>query len=305
MLLADIPVTDYAIGVISAGRPWGVTEEGWMPYSSSWDVINDADTSQVILSVDVPLAVSPQLSFAELAGRIGPQYRFLQARLPAADDDGRPLAADTYVSPWIEELRYDPRPVLAVLGYSCGSVYAAAIAEGIAQWQQMPTVILLNPRVASMELLDREFHREIASISSLLSDDEIERSRKIAAEISESAAGNLSGAAAEIITAYREVSTAAFERVGIGGVCSDRFTKLFEACISCISMAGLIDPATAWRHSTAIVSCDYLGAWNGGQAANGAGILTGRQITLDVADVGLLRSASTAEQVLMLLEPGR
>lgn len=271
-----------------------------MPCSSSWDVIEDTDSSQIILSVDFPASKRPEASFTDLAGRIGSRYRFLQTRLPAVRD-GQQLTAETYVSPWVEEIRRDRRPVLAVLGHCYGSVYAAAIAEGVAQWQQMPTIILFNPRVASIELLDREFHREISSIDSLLSGDEIERSRKIAMEISESAAGNIGDAAAEMIRAYRDLSVAAFERVGLGGAWGDRFIKFFEACISCMSMADRIDPSGAWKRSTAIVSCDYLGHLNMNHQANGAGSLIGRRISVDVEDADLLRSASAARQVLEIL----
>jgi hypothetical protein len=124
--------------------------------------------------------------------------------------------------------------------------------EGIAQWQQMPTIILFNPQIVSVELLDREFHREISSIDSLLSDDEIERSREIVTEISESAGGNVGDAA-------------------------------------------------AWKRSTAIVSCDYLGHRNMNLPANDAGSLIGRRISVDVEHVDLLRSASAAQQVLTIL----
>src|ERR1039457_5299398 len=109
-----------------------------MPDSGSWDVIFGAGSGQVVLAVDFP------------AARIGPGFTFLQTKPPAARS-GQRLSGDAYVGPWIEGISSGRRQVLAVLGARIGSVYAAAIAEGISRGQPMPKVILFDPQFASIE----------------------------------------------------------------------------------------------------------------------------------------------------------
>src|ERR1017187_5746259 len=84
-----------------------------------------------------------EAGFGGLAARIGPGFTFLQTKPPAARS-GQRLSGDAYVGPWIEGISSGRRQVLAVLGYRIGSVYAAAIAEGISRGQPMPKVILFD-----------------------------------------------------------------------------------------------------------------------------------------------------------------
>ena len=272
-----------------------------MPDSSSWDVIFGADSGQVVLSVDFPARRRQEASFLDLATRIGPGYRFLQTKPPAARSFQR-LCGDAYVGPWIDGIQQGRHQVLAVLGYRIGSVYAAAIAEGIAQWQTMPKLILFDPQFSSIELLSLEFHREISSISSLLGDDEIERARKAAAEISQAATSGVADVAAEIVESYLEVITIPFERAGLGDARSNKFTVSFESYMSWLSAAGQIDPSPAWKRSTGIASSAYAGLPARAHLADDDCGLIGQMIPFDVSHADLLRSDSVAQAVLGLLE---
>jgi hypothetical protein len=273
-----------------------------MPHSGSWDVICGANSRQVVLCVDFPAARRPDASFAELAARIGPGYRFMQTRPPVARSCQRP-GGDAYVGPWIDGIRHDRHQVRAIFGYYIGSVYAAAIAGGISRWQPMPKVILFDPQFASNKHLGLEFHREISAISSLLSDDEIERTRKTATEISESPDCDVADTAAEMAGMYREVGSIAYERVGLGGAYDDKLMAPFDSYISWLSVADQIDPSPVWKNSTAIVSSNYSKLPGGESKADDVGCLIGRSIPFDVAHADLLRSDSVAQAVLDLLVP--
>lgn len=268
-----------------------------MPDSGSWDVVFDADSDQIVLGVDFPVTRRPEAGFAELAARIGPGYRFLQTKPPAARP-GQRLCGDAYVGPWIEGIQHSRHRVRAVLGYGVGSVYAAAIATGISPGQQAPEVILFDPQFASKKLLGAEFHKEISAISPLLSDDEIERTRKAATEICGSA-GDVANAAAELAGTYWEISSAAYERVGLGGACSRKFIASFESYISWLSVADQIDPSPAWQQSTTIVSSDYAELPDRESLVDGS--IIGRMIPFDAGHADLLRSNSVASAVLDLL----
>lgn len=270
-----------------------------MPDLACWEVISGADSGRVVLGVDFP-AARRRAGFAELSARIGSRYRFLQTRPPAARLVQRPRG-EAYVGRWVESICKESHQVLAVLGYCVGSLYAAAIAAGIARRQPMPKVILFDPQFASSKYLAREFLREIDAISSLLSDQEIEHTRKAAAEISGPAACDLADAAAEMAGIYWELTSLAFERVGIGSAHNDRFIAPVCSYISWLSAAGKIDPSSVWKRSTAIVSSDYAGLAPENRAGSGDGAI-GQQIRFDVGHDDLLRSDSVACAVVDLLE---
>jgi hypothetical protein len=270
-----------------------------MPDLACWEVISGADSGRVVLGVDVP-AARRRASFAELSAGIGPRYRFLRAR-PLPVPSARRQRGEADVSRWIEGIREEPQLVLAVLGYCVGSVCAAAIAADIARWQPMPKVILFDPQFASSKYLALEFLREIDAISSLLSDQEIEYTRKAAAEITGRAGCDLADAAAEMALIYGELGSLAFERVGIGSAYNDRFITPFNSYISWLSAAEGIDPSSVWKRSTAIISSDYAGLAPGNRAADDDGAVS-QQIRFDVAQDDLLRSHSVARAVVGLLE---
>lgn len=263
-----------------------------MPDSGLWDVIFDAESDQLILCVDFPVAGRREAGFAELAAKIGVRYRFLQAK-PPSSAPGPGASGAAHVRRWIDEIQ--GRPVAAVFGHRVGSVYATALADGISQWQRAPRLILFNPQSASAKLLGYELHREIKAISPLLSDDEIERTGKLAAEITQSAASDVAVAAATATGIYWEISSLAYDRVGIGGAYCRKSFIPFKSYMSLVSAADEIDPSQAWKGSTAIVSIvsppvdDTCGT-------------VGNRILFDVSHADLLRSDSVAKKVLELLE---
>jgi hypothetical protein len=270
-----------------------------MPGSGSWDVIFGADSDQIVLGVDFPVTKRREAGFADLAAKIGPKYSFLQTRLPAWQAS-QPASGAAHVDQWVDDIR--DRPVTAVLGYRVGSVYAAAIAEGLIRWQRPPRVILFDPQLAGIGLLCQELHREIGVISSLLSDDEIERAGKLAAGIAESDPGDVAGTAAAVTGIYREVSSAAFERAGLGSAYCSTSSAPFESYISLISAACQIDPSRAWKRSAAILSSDYASLPGSPSLTGDTSGPIGRSIPLGVSHADLLCSDCVAEAVLGLLE---
>lgn len=273
-----------------------------MPTSSCWDVIFNAGSVQAVLSVDFPGRKRHEAGFTELASRIGSRYRFLQAR-PVTVRPGQRLSSDEYIVPWVEGARQDGHPLRAVLGYCVGGMYAAAVAECISQWQTEPDIILFDPQFTSMRLLGHELYREIGAVSSLLSDNEIERARNIAGKISELESGNVAQIAADAVESYLGVITAAFERAGLGDPRDGKLNEYFESYMTWLSVAAELDPSRALKRSTVIISCDY--ARLPGRLLfddDDFGSSAGRWIVSDENHADLLRSDSVAEKVLDLLE---
>jgi hypothetical protein len=268
--------------------------------SSCWDVIFNSGNAQTVLGIDFPDGKRREAGFAELAARIGLRYRFLQAR-PVTVRSDRRVSANEYIVPWVEGARQDGHPMRAVLGHRVGGIYAAAIAERISQWQSEPRVILLDPQFVTSKFMGLELHKEISATSSLLSDDEIRRARKIASEISELRPEGVVRAAADAVESYLGVVTAAFERAGLGDPCGSKLSEYFESYMTWLSVAVELDPGHALRKSTVIISCDYT-ELPGRLYFDDFGAPAARCIMCDVSHVDLLRSHSVAKEILDLLE---
>jgi hypothetical protein len=271
------------------------------PHSAPWDVIlGEESAAHTVLTVDFPAQRRREAGFADLAAILGSGYRFLHSVPPAAHPSQR-LSIAAYAGPWIEYIRREQRPVRAVLGYGVGCAYAAAIADGISSWQPAPKIILFNPQTSSIKLLGHEFSREVMANSSLLSDKEIEHSKKIANAIIRSGTRDVMDVAVQVVEAYSEVITVAFERVGLGAPSDSALTRLFESYIAWVSVAGQIDPSLAWRRSVAIVSADHAGLADQEPRQDASGLI-GKWIPFQVRCADLLRCDPVAGTVVDLLE---
>jgi hypothetical protein len=274
-----------------------------LPNPCPWDVIFGDESGHTVLAIDFPVQHRREAGFAELAVKLGSSYRFLHSQPPAVRACQK-VSSVAYVDPWIEYLQQEKFQVRAVLGYGVGSVYAAAVADGISRWQPAPEIILFDPRFPSIGLLGHEFNREISASSSLLSDEEIERSKMIAAQIAESVARDVADAAVEIVESYLEVVSVAFERAGLGVARGSALTAPFEAYMSWVSVADQIDPSFAWRRSVAIVSSDHARPPHREPVNGGGDNLIGRWIPVEVRRADLLRCDSVATMVANLLGSG-
>lgn len=270
-----------------------------MPESSSWDVILGADSTRTVLGIDFRVSWRREADFAEFAAMMGSEYRFLRAR-PRSVRSGEALSSEACTGSWIESLRRDRQPVLAVLGHGVGSVYAAEIAEAVGRWQQSPAIILFDPELTSAGLLSRAFSAEVNADQAILSADEIERARQAAAEIA-GRPGRIAGVAAEVVAAYLETLAIPWERIGLGDVRESEFTRSFESHIAWLVAASQLDPSNAWERSIAIISTDHARMLEPGSSADNASDLVSRRILVDVDHDGLLRSDSVASVVLGLL----
>jgi hypothetical protein len=274
-------------------------KECQMPGLAYWEAIAGADSGRaVVLGADAP-GIRGRARFEQLSAGVGSRYCFLQTKLPPARVSHR-TRAEAHVGRWIDEIRKDQHPVIAVLGYCVGSVYAAAIAAGIARQQPMPKLILFDPQFASGKYLTPEFLREVDAIISLLAAQEAEHTVRLAAGIYRPTACDLASAAAEMAGIYWERGLLALEQARLGGAYSARFTGLFDSRASWVP-AQKIEPGSVWKSTTVILSSDY------GRAApvNGPGRdggALGEQLRFDVAHDDLLRSDSVAHAVAKLLE---
>ena len=273
-----------------------------MSTSSYWDVIFNGDSEQTVLGIDFSGRRRREASFTELASRIGPEYRFLQARPVTLRPGQQQPSSYEYVVSWVEGARQDGNPMRAVLGRCVGSIYAAVVAEYISQWQLEPNIILFDPQFATTEFLGHELHKEISASSSLMSDDEIKRARKIASEIADLNPWDMVQIATYALESYLQIITPAFERAGLGDARDGNLNQYFVSYMRWLSVAAELDSSSALKKSIIIMSRDYSGLPGRMVFNDNANSLASRCIVCDVSHADLLRSDSAAKAVVDLLE---
>lgn len=262
----------------------------------SWEVILGGNSSATVLVVDCSAGIHREWDFAELEASIRSGYRYLRVKLPAVGH-GKWFSSHMYVGTWSEDIRRTGNPVAAVLGSRIGSVYAAAIADRISHWQRRPTVILFDPQVADIGLVKEEFRREVISLNSLFSSDEIERAENIGYGVLEPPIRGVSTAVAEMFEDYLETIKPAFERVGLGEPRNSKLIEPFKSYVSLISAASQIDQRCAWKRSTVIISSDCP------HVPDDEFPDDCRRIKLDVKRADLFRSDLVTTAIADLLRP--
>jgi hypothetical protein len=273
-----------------------------MPRVSSWEVISGTDSDRVILGVDFPAAGRDEAGLAELAAGIGKGYRFLQTIAPRVSPDQR-VTGDAYIEPWIQQARQAQWQVAAVIGYCVGSMYAAPIADRIAEWQQPgPKVILLDPLPADVRLLSLEMHKIIARLAPLLSAEEVADAKQETERLVEADQRDIAGRAIALMDLYRELGSVVFGRLGLNEARREEMIQLFASYLSWIAGAATIDPTAAWNRGTAIISAEYVKKTLQSVDGDVKDDLVGNTMIFDVAHRDLLRSDCTIKAVRYQLE---
>lgn len=273
-----------------------------VPNEESWSVISVPTSNSLILGVDFPAAGRREAGFADLAAKMGSAWSghgFMQTTLPSVRVTERP-AGDFYTEHWMRGVDWDKYEVVAVLGYCLGGVYAAEIAERVAQRQGTePQVVLFDGQVTDIQLLAAEINKMVALAGPVFSDEEAEQARKRAAGIVGTPSISLVDAAIEVVELYRETASTAFRRIGLSDSRRDEVVQLFETYMSWLSAAVDIDPSQTWKRSLALTSTDYATLEeNGAVTAVNATKMLGRRISLDTSHADLLRDDSTVRTLL-------
>jgi hypothetical protein len=263
------------------------------------------------LGVDFPAAGRTEAGFADLLEKVGPRwdgYGFWLTVPPPARLD-RAVSGQDYVRQWTAEIRGSGRQVVAVMGYCAGSVYAAAIAEDIARWQQpAPKVILFDPEADTGVLADemyKEMYRLIGVFGGFLSAEETEYARKRTAELAESGLDDLFAVSAALVDLYRETGSAAFDKLRLSDGRRDEIIGYFESWLAWLYMTTQIDPSDTWQRSPAIMSTEYVAMTRQQPVVKAeTRISIGREIALEVSHTDLLGSDFTVQQVFEEMKAG-
>jgi hypothetical protein len=263
-----------------------------------WQILAESDTSNdLIICANFPPTGRPDAGFADLVATAAPGASFWHTVAPLISPADRIDGYD-YVQPWLDDLKASGRTVLAVFGFCVGSVYAAALAEGIAQWQPKPRVILFDVEVPNVFGLNQEIQEVMEGLAGILPDEDIADARRLAVEAIEENKDDVVEYAAHLARLYRQTAGPGFAEFGLDEQSADQMFAMLESFMAWMSVASTIDTSRVWPECTAISS-------------NDPGTLLRRvdpssivkdEIRFDITHGDLLRSDVVAKTVIELLE---
>jgi len=254
---------------------------------NSWKVLGQGPEQDLVLAVDFSSTGRPIAGFNDLVPRLDPPVTAWETLPPPAGHVDR----DGYVDWWLAEVRRSGRPVRAVLGYCAGAVFAAQMAERIADWQEEPLLVLLDPERPNTLGLYRDFHTVGETMASMLSEDELRRYHESASAVREKFGDDdLTAVGTALGEVFTDVMGTVAERLELDDEVREELTGVFGSLVEYLVAADRFDPAEVWARSTAIRS--------GGP---GGGAAVGHEITVDVEHHDLLRHDPTARAVSELL----
>ena len=218
-----------------------------------WNILGQGESGELVLAVDFPATGRLQADFDALAPRLTAGHEFWRT---AVNPTGRlsGVTSEEYIRPWLEEVRASGLPVRAVMGFCVGSVYAAVIAEAIAQWQdRAPDIILYDPELTHPETVYWQFYMVVESLSQMLDADEAEQLR----EAGRTALARLTDPvelAETLLGHFRDAVAVACERSGLGEEFVEELVEMFSAFMSYLAIADQADPLPLWARATALQS---------------------------------------------------
>lgn len=260
----------------------GCTVSTVSPTQPAWRTLHEGSGDAVILAVDFDTTGRTQAGFPELAAVWRPEATVLAALPPAGD-----VAPDAYVDHWLTTLPTPSAPstrstvpgtpaasgsggvpapsarpdeetrVIAVLGYCAGAVFAAALADRLAERRQdAPVLVLLDPELPDAEGLYEDYEASGRSLVTLLEPAEAEEFAAAARQTrSAHPGGDPALVGPELAAAYARAVDAAAERLDLDDDIRDELAGSFTAYVRYLAAASTLDPLPTWAaRATALTS---------------------------------------------------
>jgi len=275
-----------------------------MNISSTWTALRTSSSSDVVLCSDFQTTGRSEAGFPDLVPLLRHEANFWLIS-PAAVAPDADVDVEDYLQSWLEPVRDSGLHVRAVLGFCLGGVYGAALADGVARFQDdVPELVLLDPEQTQLMTIQYQMTKVLTMLKSVLSVDEI---AEIHSKLGETAA--VEGITArrysrDMFTTFRRFTNGAFERAGLDVEYGREMLGIFSAFLSYLSIAEDLDPRETWLGATALSSTSPESGLNRLRRTGemGAGELVVKEIAFTDNHTELLRSAGVAETVDKLLE---
>nr|AFV71307.1 PyrG2 [Streptomyces rugosporus] len=264
---------------------------------ATWKTLADAGTeAPLVLAVDFDITGRPEARFSDLVANMGVDLRVWETVPPPA---GTPDSA--YVDHWAGQLEETRPQVHALMGFCAGSVYAAALAERAASWQERPPLLVLfDPELSTSDTLLWQFEKITGYMSPMLPEEQIAEARRIGRQAYEEA-GDVSTLRDRLIELLGEYGHPALAKLGLDQRRRDELFDAFRTFIDYLAAAGSIDPLRQWREAVAFNSGTPLSGLDAMRAAE-MNVIVAKELDFDVDHGAMLADPRLAAAVADLLK---
>ncbi len=199
----------------------------------AWRALSHGADDAVTLVVDFTGSGREQAQFADLAPLLDPPLT-VWASLPPLPGDEVDRTGEAYLDWWLAGLRDAGTRVAAVAGYCAGSVFATVLADRIAEWQDRPQVILLDPELPSCSGMFRNFHGVGDTLAAVLDEAEVAAFHAVGDRLEERTADGPHTVGATGVTLERtftEAVATTAERLDLDDDIRDELSGAFSALV--------------------------------------------------------------------------
>lgn len=254
-----LPKTDAKTGTTTAphtlGGPTGRTVYGTGEAAG-------LVVKELVLCADFTVTGRPEASFPDLVARLDLDPDFWHI-IPPSIEPGTDINGAEYVRSWLVPVRESGLRVKAVMGYCVGAVYAAELAEAVAELQgDKPQLIVFDPEQTSMDTIRYQFGNVLGILSSILNDEDIVETKEAVDRFYEIEGMTVGRYASELYETFRDIGQRAFLRAGLDPEYGEEMWGAFSSFLSYLSFADQLDPAPGWQRATALSSSSPLNGLN-------------------------------------------
>ncbi|MFF2327304.1 MULTISPECIES: hypothetical protein [unclassified Streptomyces] len=275
-----------------------------MSISSTWTPLRTSSSSDVVLCADFQTTGRPEAGFPDLVPHLEHDSNYWLI-VPPSVAPNADVDVDDYIRSWLAPVRESGLTVRAVIGYCVGSVYAAALADGLAESQDtVPELIVIDPEPTQMVTIQYQLAKVLDQLNTILNEAELAEIHAKLGEFLTVDGTSVGQYAADMFGAFRRISDGAFARAGLDAEYSAEMWSLFSAFLSYLSLADGLDPRATWLRATALSSSSPENGLNRLKVTGemGPGEFVAHEIGFDESHSELLRSAGVAQTVDKLLE---
>ncbi|MGA6163604.1 hypothetical protein [Amycolatopsis magusensis] len=271
--------------------------------STQWQIVHDAESPEVVLATDFPVSGRNEGGFTELAPRLDLDCQLWQT-VPPVVAPGTDLDPADYLRPWLTEIRESGYRVRSVLGYCAGSVFAGALAQEIARWQDgAPSIVVFDPELVDVPTVHLQFGRVIGNMTTVLEADELTYTEQEAQRLAKADGVTPAEFAANLFEMFRPLGEKALARTGMEPEFAEELISLVGSFMAYLSVASNIDPRPGWARATAISSTSPGSGLNRLRSSGQGGEpgFVAEELRFDVEHRDLLRTDDAAKAVAEIL----
>lgn len=266
----------------------------------SCNVLRDTGAGELVVVADFAATGRQTATFRDLVDRLDTPLTIWEIA-PAPYGTERGMTGADQVDRWIADVRTAGMPVAAILGFCGGSVYAGALADRVAEWQDRPRLLLFDPGMARAPMLGEHVEGWLRRLAQTFAPDDLDDARERVRAAATSTDDPLL-LAERLAGLFREVVAPALVRAGYSRPASLDFAALVNGYLHWFGGAVQLDPRAAWAHATAISSCTADIGLNTLPPEERAAVVAS-ETAFPVEHVDLLRTDAVARAVDDLLTP--